>query len=182
MRLHCLHGAQGIFWSCQFGVCIARRVEKTRAAFTRTPAATYSGFSVLSQNGGLRRPKTPTGSICLRARSKTIPNGLLRTGLGLWMGLTRKSTRRLKSLESVIISASATECCPSSLTQPPCKFWPLPMNQRPLCKRTVSSAKVVFSSLELSWPLKANCFMPINYLGSLLSITRRARPAPSSVP
>jgi hypothetical protein len=30
--------------------------------------------------------------------------------------------------------------------------------------------------------LKANCFRPINYLGSLLSITRRARPAPSSVP
>ncbi len=101
MSLHHSPGAQGIFWSCQFGVCIARGVEKTHAVFTRTPAATYSGFSVLSENGGLRRPKTPTGAICLRAQSKTFPNGLLRTGMSLWMGLTSNSTTRLKRLESV---------------------------------------------------------------------------------
>src|ERR1019366_1977853 len=151
-------GAQEIFWSYQSGVCIAQRAEKTHAVFTRTRDGTCSGFSVLSQNGGLRWHKTPTGSICLRAQNKTFPNGQLRTGLRLWMDVTSKSAMRLKSLESVSTSISATECCPSLLTLPPCPSWHLPMKRRPLCKRTVFLAKGVSSSWGLSWPLKANCY------------------------
>ena len=71
---------------------------------------------------GLRRPRTPTGSICLRARSKIFPNGRFRTGSRHWMGLTSKSATRRKRPESATISVSATRCCPSSLTQPLCEY------------------------------------------------------------
>src|SRR5260370_742382 len=158
VRLHCSLGVREISLSCQSGVCTARRAETTPAVFTRTQDETYSGFSVLSQNGGPRRSKTLTGSICLRARSGTFPNGRLRLGLRLWIVLTSKSARRLESLESAIISVLAIECCPSSLIQPPCEFWHLPMKRGTLYKRTVSSVSAVFSSQALSRPLRANCY------------------------
>jgi len=87
---------------------------------------------------GTATVQDPTGSICLRARSGTFPNGRLRMGLRLWIVLTSKSARRLESLESAIISVLAIECCPSSLIQPPCEFWHLPMKRGTLYTRTVS--------------------------------------------
>src|SRR6266478_4130427 len=109
----------------------------------------------------------PFGKVPLRARKQiepvrvldrrgTFPNGRLRMGLRLWIVLTSKSARRLESLESAIISVLAIECCPSSLIQPPCEFWHLPMKRGTLYKRTVSSVRAVFSSQALSRPLRAN--------------------------
>ena len=55
-------------------------------------------------------------------RSKTFRSGRQLVGSNLWRGLARKSESRPTSAESARISGSATECYPSFLTQPRCKF------------------------------------------------------------